>query len=79
MATSFDEQHDDTNLTLTNRIATFIYRYEIATGKTGMMDKSFGGRGPVFLVVAMGQVVTCYYQPYVKLALNMLLIRTSGK
>jgi hypothetical protein len=48
MATRFNEQHDDTNLTLANGIATFIYRYKIATGKTGMIDKSFGRRGLVF-------------------------------
>ena len=45
MATSFNEQHNDANSTLSDDIATSIYRYEIATGGTGMVDKFFGRRG----------------------------------
>jgi len=45
IATSFHEEDDDANLTLADGIAMLIYRFEIATGKTGIMDMFFGRRG----------------------------------
>jgi hypothetical protein len=40
IATGFHEEDDDPNLTLADGIAMCIYHFEIATGKTGIMDCS---------------------------------------
>jgi hypothetical protein len=45
ISTGFHEEDDDPNLTLAYGIAMCIYRFEIATGKTGIVDMFFGRRG----------------------------------